>query len=227
MALAYKFPRLYRYLAGRFMPQFPGVSIPENLSERLPLKHLAAGTKILDLACGEGTLTLWLAEQRKDVHVFGVDLSHDMLAQARQKLEDKGLENVSFIEKSATSLTAEDFLADGDDITSTPLHMVTCSHGFTAMDSYEPIFDHTLSLLNPGGIYVIMDLYYPKRSAVTLLATHLLDGPVFGANQFRRPFLLIQEKMAEFAIQEESAVDFGFVPGVYYTARGVKRAQDP
>ena len=224
MALMYKFPKLYKRVVEKYMPQLPGVSIPQDLAEKISLDRLSAGMRVLDLACGEGTLTLWLGERRPDLRVTGLDLSQDMLARAREKLAGCDLDNVSFLEKSATCLEAEDLLGAGDEATTTPLHMVICSHGFSAMDDYRSIFEHTLSLLSPGGLYVIVDLYYPKRTLVTLLASYLLDRPIFGANQFRRPFEALRDEMGDFAMHEEQVTDFGFIPGVYYVARGVKPA---
>lgn len=56
--------------------------------------------KVLDVACGTGTLSLALA--KKGFEVTGVDLSADMLRYARKKA--KGNKNITFLQKDASSL---------------------------------------------------------------------------------------------------------------------------
>ena len=48
-----------------------------------------AGEKALDLGCGTGIFTIWLAKQGLDV--TGIDLSSEMLAKAREKAQRQDL----------------------------------------------------------------------------------------------------------------------------------------
>ena len=43
-----------------------------------------SGTRILDLGCGSGTNSLWLAE--RGAHVVGLDLSHTMVSLAQERV---------------------------------------------------------------------------------------------------------------------------------------------
>lgn len=53
-----------------------------------------AGEKALDLGCGTGIFTIWLAKQGLDV--TGIDLSSEMLAKAREKHSGKILQSIGF-----------------------------------------------------------------------------------------------------------------------------------
>jgi ubiquinone/menaquinone biosynthesis C-methylase UbiE len=61
----------------------------------LPL--LAPGTDLLDVGCGPGTLTADLAARVTPGRVVGVDLSADVVTQAREHARAKGVDNVSFV----------------------------------------------------------------------------------------------------------------------------------
>lgn len=224
MGLAYKFPKFYDFIVNTFLKNVPGTFVPDDFADKLMLDRLKPGSIILDLACGTGSLTLWCAKKRMDCQFVGLDIAADMLNSATQNAQAQGLKNVVFLNKSALDLAASDFAFDEalSKRTDTPLDMVLCSHGFSAMKNYAAIFRHTASLLTPGGSYVVVDLYYPKRTPITLLATYTIDGPIFGANQFRQPFILLQKELTDFKMTEKSVIDFGFLPSTYYVAWGTK-----
>ena len=52
--------------------------------------------RVLDLACGPGVVTALLAEMVTPADVIGVDLSEDLLNEARAYLESHGLDNAKF-----------------------------------------------------------------------------------------------------------------------------------
>ncbi|MCD7904392.1 MAG: class I SAM-dependent methyltransferase [Clostridiales bacterium] len=53
-------------------------------------KYGQNGKRLLDLGCGTGTMAVMFSEAGYDV--TGIDLSEDMLAEAKQKSEEKGAE---------------------------------------------------------------------------------------------------------------------------------------
>ncbi|MCI0486531.1 MAG: class I SAM-dependent methyltransferase [Blastocatellia bacterium] len=66
-------------------------SFSENI-ERPALELLVgeiAGARVLDLGCGSGAHSLWLAE--RGAEVTGLDLSHVMIAIAREKARERGV----------------------------------------------------------------------------------------------------------------------------------------
>ena len=56
------------------------------------LPHLKRGSRVLDVGCGEGTITLGLTERAR--HVVGVDRDGSEFAEARRYAQQHGIENV-------------------------------------------------------------------------------------------------------------------------------------
>jgi ubiquinone/menaquinone biosynthesis C-methylase UbiE len=63
---------------------------------RFLLPHLAPGMRVLDVGCGPGSITVGLAEAVAPGEVVGIDLSEDVLDQARALAAEKGLTNLRF-----------------------------------------------------------------------------------------------------------------------------------
>lgn len=60
------------------------------------LPHLRPGMRVLDVGCGPGSITVGLAEAASPGEVLGIDLSEDVLAQARTLAAEKDLANLRF-----------------------------------------------------------------------------------------------------------------------------------
>jgi SAM-dependent methyltransferase len=76
-----------------------------SLREHLLLLQHAAGIaaheSVLDVGCGNGTSTIDAARAASRGHALGVDLSSEMLAQARAAASDAGVTNVDFLQADA------------------------------------------------------------------------------------------------------------------------------
>jgi ubiquinone/menaquinone biosynthesis C-methylase UbiE len=112
---------------------------------------LRPGMRVLDVACGVGTVTCWMAEQVGERgSVVAVDISPDQLAVARATWEScEGLQPVEFLEASAydTGLPAESF-----DMVHTRLLLCHLNRPEDAIAEFY-------RLLKPGGVFVCHDLY--------------------------------------------------------------------
>src|SRR5262249_2843608 len=58
------------------------------------LPHLRSGMRVLDVGCGPGSITLGLAEAVEPGEVLGIDLSPDVVNEARRLAAGKGGANV-------------------------------------------------------------------------------------------------------------------------------------
>lgn len=58
---------------------------------------LVPGMKIIDIGCGPGSITLRLAETAD--HVYALDPSQKMLQLLKQKIEEKGLKNITLLQE--------------------------------------------------------------------------------------------------------------------------------
>lgn len=80
---------------------FPREDCTLEQGQRAKSKHIAnklllkPGQKILDIGCGWGSLSCYLA-QVEDIEVVGITLSKKQLAVARRRAKDLGLKNLSF-----------------------------------------------------------------------------------------------------------------------------------
>jgi len=66
-----------------------------------------AGSRILEVGCGVGSQTVFLAANSPRAHFTSVDISEESLAEARQKISQRGFCNVSFQEADIFDLPFE------------------------------------------------------------------------------------------------------------------------
>jgi SAM-dependent methyltransferase len=112
---------------------------------------LKPGMHALDMACGVGTVTCWIAEQvGPGGRVVGADVSPDQLAVAHSTWAAcEGLPPVEFIEANVyeTGLPAESF-----DLVHTRLLLCHLNRPEDAIREFYRV-------LKPGGVFVCSDLY--------------------------------------------------------------------
>jgi SAM-dependent methyltransferase len=90
----------FAYLYDQLMEDIPYEKW-QSILEEFGNKYQVPGKKILDLACGTGELSCRFSLQGFDV--TGVDLSEDMLAVARAKADENGL-NIPFYQQNMAEL---------------------------------------------------------------------------------------------------------------------------
>ena len=106
--------------------------IPENFSGRL-----------LEVPVGTGVLTMPVYRTLPDAEITCLDYSPDMMAQAREKAERLGLENVSFRQADVGALCDADSSFD----------IVLSLNGFHAFADKEAAYRETFRVLKPGGTF--------------------------------------------------------------------------
>jgi SAM-dependent methyltransferase len=123
---------------------------------------LRPGMRVLDVACGVGTVTCWIAEQvGASGAVVAADISPAQLAVAQATwAECDGLPPVEYIEASAydTGLPAESF-----DLVYTRLLLCHLNRPEDAIAEFYRV-------LKPGGMFVCQDLYGSGMLSVPLTA---------------------------------------------------------
>ncbi len=121
------------------------------------------GHRVLDVACGTGTLARLLAESAgPGGRVTGVDMSERMLAVARRKAEAKGLgpPQIEFIQANAENLPFAD--AGFDRVTaSLAIHEMNRQGRMNALAEMQRV-------LKPGGLAVIGDMRGPDTPLTRL-----------------------------------------------------------
>lgn len=98
----------------------------------------SAGKKVLDYCCGDGDLTIFLAENGAEA--FGIDISPVSIQNAKKEAEKKGLKNASFFVMDAEKLGFDDNFFD----------LIICSgvlHHLNIGKAYQELF----RVIKPGG----------------------------------------------------------------------------
>jgi ubiquinone/menaquinone biosynthesis C-methylase UbiE len=101
---------------------------------------------VLDVACGPGIVAAALAEKARQI--VALDVTPEMLSQARQRCAKAGLSNVIFREDSATDLPFTENSFDGV-VTRLSIHH---------FEEPRRALDEMFRVLRPGGTLVIADV---------------------------------------------------------------------
>ena len=99
--------------------------------------------RVLDLACGTGIPTLELA--RRGYEVTGLDLHEEMLAVAREKARNEGL-NIKFLQGDALEISFEE---EFDAVT-----MFFSSIMYFDDSAIQGLFNSVKRALKPGGVFI-------------------------------------------------------------------------
>lgn len=68
---------------------------------------LADGQRILELGCGWGSLTLWMAERYPNARITGVSNSNGQREHILRKAEERGLTNIEILTRDVNTLTLD------------------------------------------------------------------------------------------------------------------------
>jgi cyclopropane-fatty-acyl-phospholipid synthase len=118
--------------------------------------ELADGQDILELGCGWGSLTLWMAERYPRARIVAVSNSHGQRRHIEAQCRARGLDNVQVLTHDANTLLLE--RARFDRCVSVEM--------FEHMRNYEALLGRIAGWLRPGGklfvhIFVHRTLMYP------------------------------------------------------------------
>jgi ubiquinone/menaquinone biosynthesis C-methylase UbiE len=97
--------------------------------------------QVLDIACGTGKATLALAEKLPAGHVHGIDISEQMLNQAKKKADARGLKNLSW---HCTDIDEYQAPQEGVDA-------ITSGFGLFFLPDIQGSTNKLVETLKPGG----------------------------------------------------------------------------
>ena len=90
----------------------PAVYLSRHVIDDRFLPHLPKEARVLDVGCGGGKFTKYIADQRPDVHIVGIDLSKPQIARASKLMRGYG-DRVRIELGDATQLAFPDCTFDG------------------------------------------------------------------------------------------------------------------
>ncbi|MDQ3986761.1 MAG: methyltransferase domain-containing protein [Actinomycetota bacterium] len=144
--------RQYGRIAGVYdLLARPGMGLRRRLVEEV---DLSPGQTVLDVACGTG-INFPLIQERigPTGRIIGVDLSPDMLARARQRVQDQGWSNVRLIEAS---------IEEADIPKEIDAALFSLTHDVMRM---EPALEHVWAHLKTGGRVGVLGAKWAPRWA--------------------------------------------------------------
>jgi len=110
--------------------------------------------RILDVATGTGDLAIAMARRIRDVQVLGVDLSEQMLAVARRKIEARGLDGRIVLDRGdAERLAVADASVD----------VATAAFGVRNFGDLGAGLRELARTIKPGGKVVILEFSRPRN----------------------------------------------------------------
>lgn len=114
----------------------------------------AKSGRILDVATGTGDLAIAMARRIRDVQVLGVDLSEQMLAVARRKIEARGLDGRIVLDRGdAERLAVADASVD----------VATVAFGVRNFGDLGAGLRELARTIKPGGKVVILEFSRPRN----------------------------------------------------------------
>jgi len=161
----------------------------EDVIWKIGLKN---GTKILDLCCGTGELTLSLARNLKHAEVYGLDFSEKMLEKAREKEKNSNINNVKFCFGNAKNMPFENEF----------FHDATICFGLRNISHRMNALKEIWRVLKPGGKLACLETSIPSipvyRHFFYLYMRYLVPflGQIFTGNT--EAYLWLQESTWNF-----------------------------
>jgi SAM-dependent methyltransferase len=140
------------------------------------------GTRVLDLGCGAGELTLALAQRRAGAQILGIDLSADLVAVARQRAQARDgqeLTGLRFAQADATLWAEPDFVPD----------LLVSRHGVMFFDDPKAAFSHLAHVSAPGARMVFSCFRSPAQNIWASALAGLLPPSGAPGNPVRRGLL--------------------------------------
>jgi len=141
--------------------------------------ELVDGKSILELGCGWGSLTLFMAEKYRKSSITAVSNSRDQRKFIEQQCKDRGLDNVHVITSDMN-----DFSIDGS------FDRVVSIEMFEHMRNYELLLNRISGWLKPGGklfihIFTHKTLVYPftEEGEGDWMGKHFFSGGIMPSHQ--------------------------------------------
>ncbi|HEX3028026.1 MAG TPA: class I SAM-dependent methyltransferase [Clostridia bacterium] len=167
----------YNKIASNYDETFDGKYTLEFKLQLSNVVRLENGYRVLDVACGNGTL-LKLLSDKKQIQAYGVDISENMLNEAKKKFPE-----MVFAYANSSELPFESDFFDA----------ITVSAAFHHFTEPEKFLSEAWRILKRGGYLYIADPYFPPvirqitnlilRTNLTLPLTKMGDVKVYNKSE--------------------------------------------
>jgi len=137
----------------------------EALDTLIEMSRVSEKDNVLDIACGSGIVSCAFAKYAR--HVTGIDITEEMLEQARKLQAQNDLTNINWV------------LGDVDPLkfSSNQFSIVLSRFSFHHFLEYEKVFKEMIRVCNPGGIVMVVDVALPEENRKAYDKMELLRDP--------------------------------------------------
>ncbi len=142
----------------------------QRIKEKIANQYVRAGTRVLEIGCGTGTLTLMMAQ--RGAAATSIDASPRMLAEAEKKIKGAKLEDHVTLKYMDAALIGDRFPAASFD-----LIVSTLVFSELPLDDQRFVLEACQKLLAPNGRLLIADEVIPAKS-ITRLLFYLIRLPL-------------------------------------------------
>ncbi len=158
----------------------------------------AKALKIMDIATGTGDLAIAMAKRVDRTQILGVDLSEEMLAVARRKVQKQGLEERIMLEKGDAENLAM--------VETGSIDAVTVAFGVRNFENLERGLGEIHRTLREGGKFVVLELSVPKNRLIRWFyaqyAHRILPGIGAMISKDKQAYVYLPESIDEFPAPE-------------------------
>ncbi|WP_278313684.1 class I SAM-dependent methyltransferase [Lolliginicoccus levis] len=155
----------------------------------IPLLHLEAGARVLDVGCGTGLNFSWL--QRRigpSGRIVGVDASTHMVEQARRKARSRGWSNVQVLAGDATTVPAARLR---EPIDGAGYDAAIATYALSLMDDWPAALATMAAACRPGARLAIVDMQPPQGRAALWSPLAKLACRAGGSDIHARPWTML------------------------------------
>tara|TARA_B100001093_G_scaffold383515_1_gene369177 strand:- start:1540 stop:2274 length:735 start_codon:yes stop_codon:yes gene_type:complete len=115
--------------------------------------------KVLDIACGTGDIALELIKKNPSIELTCLDPNTEMIEICKEKFINKGITNVDYQVKGIEDYKYKDKKFD----------LITVTFGFRNFTNHKIALKNIIQLLEPGGLFLIMDFKKPRNQLYSKL----------------------------------------------------------
>lgn len=152
--------QLFDRIAGTYDGLNHGLSLYiDTYWRRRTVRMMAPAAHVLDVAIGTADLTIEMLKRGKASRVTGIDLSEQMMAIGKEKVERLRDKEVEFVYGNAQQMPFADNSFDG----------VTCAYGCRNFLNLDEGLREMYRVLRPGGQVTILEFSYPGNRLVRAL----------------------------------------------------------
>ena len=117
----------------------------------IKLCNVKSKRKVLDVACGTGDISISLHKENQNINLTCLDPNPDMIEICKQKFINKGHVDINYQIHGIENFLPKQQIFD----------LITVAFGFRNFTDHKKALENIFKLLEPGGMFLIMDFKKP------------------------------------------------------------------